>query len=73
MRRLGEILAFPRAWYRRSIARRLFLGDTNEQHQTAPISPQVGKKVQKHTVTTVKQSQIRLVQYQQNNCHRIRN
>ncbi|XP_026553767.1 transmembrane protein KIAA1109 homolog isoform X3 [Pseudonaja textilis] len=27
MRRLSEILAFPRAWYRRSIARRLFLGD----------------------------------------------
>ncbi|XP_077984720.1 bridge-like lipid transfer protein family member 1 [Glandiceps talaboti] len=27
MRRLTEILAFPKAWYRRSIARRLFLGD----------------------------------------------
>lgn len=27
MRRLTEILAFPRAWYRRSIIRRLFLGD----------------------------------------------
>lgn len=27
MRRLSEILAFPKAWYRRSIARRLFLGD----------------------------------------------
>ncbi|XP_016095629.1 bridge-like lipid transfer protein family member 1 [Sinocyclocheilus grahami] len=27
MRRLSEILAFPHAWYRRSIARRLFLGD----------------------------------------------
>ncbi|KAE8630445.1 hypothetical protein XENTR_v10000826 [Xenopus tropicalis] len=27
MRRLSEILAFPRAWYRRSIARHLFLGD----------------------------------------------
>ncbi|XP_076663218.1 transmembrane protein KIAA1109 homolog tweek isoform X12 [Andrena cerasifolii] len=27
MRRLGEILAFPKAWYRRSIVRRLFLGD----------------------------------------------
>ena len=31
MRRLSEILAFPRAWYRRSIARRLFLGDTAEE------------------------------------------
>lgn len=27
MRRLTEILAFPRAWYRRRIVRRLFLGD----------------------------------------------
>jgi hypothetical protein len=27
MRRLTEILAFPRAWYRRSIVRRMFLGD----------------------------------------------
>ncbi|CAN7946351.1 unnamed protein product [Ixodes hexagonus] len=26
MRRLTEILAFPKAWYRRSIARRMFLG-----------------------------------------------
>jgi len=31
MRRLSEILSFPRAWYRRSIARRLFLGDTTEK------------------------------------------
>ncbi|KAK0176217.1 hypothetical protein PV328_000373 [Microctonus aethiopoides] len=29
MRRLTEILAFPKAWYRRSIVRRLFLGDLN--------------------------------------------
>ncbi|XP_014676728.1 PREDICTED: uncharacterized protein LOC106816619 [Priapulus caudatus] len=27
MRRLTEILAFPKAWYRRNIARRMFLGD----------------------------------------------
>ncbi|XP_041971055.1 transmembrane protein KIAA1109 homolog isoform X2 [Aricia agestis] len=27
MRRLSEILAFPKAWYRRNIVRRLFLGD----------------------------------------------
>lgn len=27
MRRLAEILAFPKAWYRRSIVRRMFLGD----------------------------------------------
>ena len=31
MRRLSEILAFPKAWYNRSIARRLFLGDTKRQ------------------------------------------
>jgi hypothetical protein len=27
MRRLSEILALPRAWYRRTLARRLFLGE----------------------------------------------
>jgi len=27
MRRLSEILSFPRAWYRRNLARKLFLGD----------------------------------------------
>lgn len=35
MRRLTEILAFPRAWYRRSIVRRLFLGDLT---RTVPSS-----------------------------------
>ncbi|KAK5638052.1 hypothetical protein RI129_012347 [Pyrocoelia pectoralis] len=46
MRRLTEILAFPKAWYRRSIVRRLFLGDLsmagahNEDEGTAPsVSP----------------------------------
>ncbi|XP_036364401.1 transmembrane protein KIAA1109 homolog isoform X4 [Octopus sinensis] len=27
MRRLSEILSFPKAWYRRNLARRMFLGD----------------------------------------------
>ena len=27
MRRLSEILSLPKAWYRRTLARRLFLGD----------------------------------------------
>ena len=27
MRRLTEILALPKAWYRRTLARRLFLGE----------------------------------------------
>ncbi|XP_076826116.1 bridge-like lipid transfer protein family member 1 isoform X2 [Clavelina lepadiformis] len=47
MRRLSEILAFPRAWYRRSIARRLFFGDTtdersqtdDERFQDSPLTP----------------------------------
>ncbi|XP_069356448.1 bridge-like lipid transfer protein family member 1 [Maniola hyperantus] len=45
MRRLSEILAFPKAWYRRSIVRRLFLGDVSVHtaHQTyssnVPASP----------------------------------
>lgn len=29
MRRLSEILALPKAWYRRSLARRMFLGEEN--------------------------------------------
>lgn len=32
MRRLTEILAFPKAWYRRRIMRRLFLGDVSISH-----------------------------------------
>ncbi|XP_037884226.1 transmembrane protein KIAA1109 isoform X1 [Glossina fuscipes] len=34
MRRLTEILAFPKAWYRRRIVRRLFLGDLSVQQST---------------------------------------
>lgn len=48
MRRLTEILAFPNAWYRRRIVRRLFLGDistkmktnlANEPEAVTPTSP----------------------------------
>ncbi|XP_051945787.1 transmembrane protein KIAA1109 homolog [Xyrauchen texanus] len=40
MRRLSEILAFPQAWYRRSIARRLFLGDqTINLPASGPATP----------------------------------
>ncbi|KAF5303327.1 hypothetical protein FQA39_LY10066 [Lamprigera yunnana] len=45
MRRLTEILAFPKAWYRRSIVRRLFLGDLsivsayNEEDNVISSSP----------------------------------
>lgn len=34
MRRLTEILAFPKAWYRRRIVRRLFLGDLSVPQPT---------------------------------------
>jgi hypothetical protein len=44
MRRLSEILAFPKAWYRRTLVRRLFLGELkttsfhteDNRHQPAP-------------------------------------
>lgn len=35
MRRLTEILAFPKAWYRRRIVRRLFLGDLSVPQPSA--------------------------------------
>lgn len=33
MRRLNEILSFPKAWYRRAIVRRVFLGDESNSSQ----------------------------------------
>lgn len=59
MRRLTEILAFPKAWYRRSIVRRMFLGDlsTSITHNdddsstfsgtTSTKTPESGKKSDK--------------------------
>lgn len=38
MRRLTEILAFPNAWYRRRIVRRLFLGDISTKLKTNPTT-----------------------------------
>lgn len=38
MRRLTEILAFPNAWYRRRIVRRLFLGDISTKLKTNPTN-----------------------------------
>lgn len=38
MRRLTEILAFPKAWYRRRIVRRLFLGDISAPPAAAAAS-----------------------------------
>ncbi|XP_034153444.1 transmembrane protein KIAA1109 homolog isoform X3 [Esox lucius] len=50
MRRLSEILAFPRAWYRRSIARRLFLGDQTINMPTAsgPATPDSVENMAQH-------------------------
>ncbi|XP_054546358.1 bridge-like lipid transfer protein family member 1 isoform X3 [Talpa occidentalis] len=49
MRRLSEILAFPRAWYRRSIARRLFLGDqTVNLPASGPGTPDSVEGVSQH-------------------------
>ncbi|MBZ3874504.1 hypothetical protein SUZIE_128270 [Sciurus carolinensis] len=49
MRRLSEILAFPRAWYRRSIARRLFLGDQTINLPTSgPGTPDSIEGVSQH-------------------------
>ncbi|XP_054419437.1 bridge-like lipid transfer protein family member 1 isoform X3 [Pteronotus mesoamericanus] len=49
MRRLSEILAFPRAWYRRSIARRLFLGDQTINLPTSgPGTPDSVEGVSQH-------------------------
>ncbi|XP_034715051.1 transmembrane protein KIAA1109 homolog [Etheostoma cragini] len=49
MRRLSEILAFPRAWYRRSIARRLFLGDqTINLPASGPATPDSVENVTQH-------------------------
>uniref|UniRef100_A0A8C8FXN4 Bridge-like lipid transfer protein family member 1 C-terminal domain-containing protein n=1 Tax=Oncorhynchus tshawytscha TaxID=74940 RepID=A0A8C8FXN4_ONCTS len=50
MRRLSEILAFPRAWYRRSIARRLFLGDQTINMPTAsgPTTPDSVENMTQH-------------------------
>ncbi|XP_037098160.1 transmembrane protein KIAA1109 homolog isoform X2 [Syngnathus acus] len=49
MRRLSEILAFPRAWYRRSIARRLFLGDqTINLPASGPATPDSSEITTQH-------------------------
>ncbi|XP_029683365.1 bridge-like lipid transfer protein family member 1 isoform X11 [Takifugu rubripes] len=49
MRRLSEILAFPRAWYRRSIARRLFLGDqTINLPASGPATPDSAENLTQH-------------------------
>uniref|UniRef100_A0A3Q3G3A6 Bridge-like lipid transfer protein family member 1 n=1 Tax=Labrus bergylta TaxID=56723 RepID=A0A3Q3G3A6_9LABR len=51
MRRLSEILAFPRAWYRRSIARRLFLGDQTINlpvPASGPATPDSAENITQH-------------------------
>uniref|UniRef100_H2YW79 Bridge-like lipid transfer protein family member 1 C-terminal domain-containing protein n=1 Tax=Ciona savignyi TaxID=51511 RepID=H2YW79_CIOSA len=39
MRRLSEILAFPRAWYRKSIARRIFFGEASSAQRFEKYEP----------------------------------
>ncbi|XP_069163724.1 bridge-like lipid transfer protein family member 1 isoform X17 [Procambarus clarkii] len=61
MRRLTEILAFPRAWYRRSIVRRLFLGDftsgamSSEWDEASPAASS-GESPPTHNVSTKRHS-----------------
>eukprot|EP00095_Tigriopus_kingsejongensis_P008238 maker-scaffold230_size244653-snap-gene-0.11 protein:Tk08238 transcript:maker-scaffold230_size244653-snap-gene-0.11-mRNA-1 annotation:"PREDICTED: uncharacterized protein KIAA1109-like isoform X7" len=53
MRRLSEIMAFPKAWYRRALVRRLFLGElrTTSFHteKEAPPSTPIGEWIPKST------------------------
>ncbi|XP_069959318.1 bridge-like lipid transfer protein family member 1 isoform X14 [Cherax quadricarinatus] len=61
MRRLTEILAFPRAWYRRSIVRRLFLGDftggamSSEWDEVSPAASS-GESPPSHNISTKRHS-----------------
>ncbi|XP_064107532.1 bridge-like lipid transfer protein family member 1 isoform X2 [Macrobrachium nipponense] len=61
MRRLTEILAFPRAWYRRSIVRRLFLGDftggtvASDWDETSP-APSASESPPNHSAPLKRQS-----------------
>lgn len=54
MRRLTEILAFPKAWYRRTIVRRMFLGDLSLNDDSSashtPVSPVLPQKEKARTV-----------------------
>ena len=39
MRRLSELLAFPKPWYRKVLVRRLFFGDQSMPVRRASLSP----------------------------------
>lgn len=54
MRRLTEILAFPNAWYRRRIVRRLFLGDISAK----PTPSNDGDGANQKTPTDLNQSKV---------------
>jgi hypothetical protein len=53
IRRFSEILTFPKIWYNRSLARRLFLGD--ESLPTSTIRRPIAPTIIKTTTTTAKQ------------------
>ena len=38
MRRLTEVLAFPKAWYRKTIVQRLFFGEEEEEQEEEEMS-----------------------------------
>ncbi|KAI8428347.1 hypothetical protein MSG28_002533 [Choristoneura fumiferana] len=59
MRRLGEILAFPKAWYRRTIVRRMFLGDLSVERprptsNNGPVSPVLPQREKTKTLEVQK-------------------
>lgn len=67
MRRLTEILAFPKAWYRRRIVRRLFLGDISvppsnptTESESALKTDASGAKVADGNVHIVNRDKLRL-------------
>jgi hypothetical protein len=45
IRRFSEILTFPKIWYNRSLARRLFLGDENLPSRTSSLSNTITRPV----------------------------
>ncbi|XP_055381705.1 bridge-like lipid transfer protein family member 1 isoform X2 [Condylostylus longicornis] len=68
MRRLTEILAFPKAWYRRRIMRRLFLGDLSGQTEIKPMQKKLNSDFNEHynaanNIATTDKSNLRIAQF----------
>lgn len=65
MRRLTEILAFPKAWYRRRIVRRLFLGDisappASTNNETDAGTTQAGVQMTDKNIQLMNRDKLRL-------------